>query len=329
MDFDERLKQLNQQIHTKKSLEAKRTELEAQRETLHKHATQLKKIMWTEQADVDKLTRTSMTSILSAMLGNKEKRLEKEQAEAFAAKMKYDSAVRQLQVVEADLHHLNSELRTIASCEQQYQELLEQKAQAIEQSGSETAKQLFALDEQITALQSQKKEIQEAISAGSRARNTINSILSSLNNAEDWGTLDLFGGGVLSDLAKHSHLDDAQEKVETLQEELRRFKTELADVTIQADLQIRVDGFLRFADYFFDSFFTDWAVMDKINQSQASVQKNKRPGRSRALSAEKYELFRRTADLFDALTKRCLGCLCCIINLAAVTYIPAGRFLLK
>ncbi len=275
MDFDEKLKQLNQQIHTKKSLEAKHTELEAQRETLHKHVTQLKKIMWTEQADVDKLTRTSMTSILSVMLGNKENRLEKERAEACAAKMKYDSAMRQLQAVEEDLHHLHSELRTIASCEQQYQELLEQKAQAIEQSGSETAKQLFALDEQITALQSQKKEIQEAISAGSRARNTINSILSSLNNAEDWGTLDLFGGGVLSDLAKHSHLDDAQEKVETLQEELRRFKTELADVTIQADLQIRVDGFLRFADYFFDSFFTDWAVMDKINQSQASVQKTK------------------------------------------------------
>ena len=74
------------------------------------------------------------------------------------------------------------------------------------------------------------------------------------------------------DLAKHSHLDDAQEAIERLQSQLRRFKTELADVTIQADMQVNVDGFLRFADYFFDGLFADWAVLDRISQSQSQVQ---------------------------------------------------------
>ena len=100
-------------------------------------------------------------------------------------------------------------------------------------------------------------------------------MLSSLDSAEGWGTWDLFGGGLISDLAKHSHLDEAQGAIEHLQSELRRFKTELADVTIHADMQVNVDGFLRFADYFFDGLFADWAVLDKISQSQSQVQNTK------------------------------------------------------
>ena len=96
-----------------------------------------------------------------------------------------------------------------------------------------------------------------------------------MDSAEGWGTWDLLGGGLLADMAKHSHLDEAQGAIERLQSQLRCFKTELADVTIHADMQVNVDGFLRFADYFFDGLFADWAVMDKISQSQSQVQSTK------------------------------------------------------
>lgn len=56
-----------------------------------------------------------------------------------------------------------------------------------------------------------------------------------------------------------------------MQVELCRFKTELADVTIQGDLQVSIDGFLRFADFFFDGLFADWTVLDQINRSQSQV----------------------------------------------------------
>src|SRR5699024_7962241 len=66
-------------------------------------------------------------------------------------------------------------------------------------------------------------------------------------------------------------LDDAQAMVEELQTQLRRFKTELADVTISADFQVSIDGFLLVADYLFDGIFADWAVLDKIGRSQEQV----------------------------------------------------------
>ena len=51
--------------------------------------------------------------------------------------------------------------------------------------------------------------------------------------------------------------------------------TELADVTLDGNLQMSIDGFLRFADYFFDGIFADWMVLDRIHQSQSQVEDTK------------------------------------------------------
>ena len=113
----------------------------------------------------------------------------------------------------------------------------------------------------------------EAIAAGSDALNTAQAILDELGDAEGWATWDLIGGGLISDLAKHSHLDSAQNNVSLLQSQLRRFKTELADVgSSVSGLQVNIDGFMRFADYFFDGLFVDWMVLDRIQQSTDQVE---------------------------------------------------------
>jgi len=75
----------------------------------------------------------------------------------------------------------------------------------------------------------------------------------------------------MADLAKHSELDDAQRLVEQLQVQLSRFKAELADIEISAELQLSIDGFLRFADYFFDGLWADWTVRDQIDAARARV----------------------------------------------------------
>ena len=130
-----------------------------------------------------------------------------------------------------------------------------------------------------------------------------------MDSAEGWGTWDLLGGGLISDIAKHSHLDEAQSKVQNLQSELRRFKTELSDVTINADMQVSVDGFLRFADYFFDGLFADWAVMDKISQSKSSVQSTKSQiesvlSRLRSMEASSDQTIKKLEDEKDSVVLR-------------------------
>ena len=112
-------------------------------------------------------------------------------------------------------------------------------------------------------LECQKKEVEEALYAGRHALSTVEAVLDSLDRAEGWAKWDTFGGGgLITDMTKHEHLQTAQQKIRDLQWELKSFKTELADVKISADIKVTVDDFLKFADYFFDGLFADWAVLD-------------------------------------------------------------------
>ena len=275
MNYNEQLLQLQEKVSQKKSIEAKLKELKAQRGELDSRVWEFKKVMRSEQADVDRLERISLTSVFYAIIGKKENMVDKEKVEAYAAKVKYDSAVQELNLLEEDISCMEAQLREISGCERQYETLLKEKTAVIKATGSSDAERILQIEEQIITQISHKKEIGEAVSAGSRVLSCANSVLSSLDSAEGWGTWDLLGGGIVSDMVKHSHLDEAQSKVHNLQSELRRFKTELADVTINADMQVNIDGFLHFADYFFDGLFVDWAVMDKISKSKSSVESTK------------------------------------------------------
>ena len=204
-----------------------------------------------------------------------EEKLDQERREAYAARVKYDAAVRELSSIEADLHEMNARLRALEGCEKQYQQALSEKLKSIQATDSAAARQLAESEARMAKLQSQKKELTEAIWAGKDALRTTHQVLETLDSAKGWSTWDIVGGGLLVDIAKHRELDHAQEQVEQLQIDLRRFKTELVDVEITAELQVSVDGFLKFADFFFDGLFADWAVLDHIKQAQEQVENTK------------------------------------------------------
>lgn len=271
MNYNEQLQKLQEKAAQKKSVEAKLRELKAQKDELNNRVYVFKKTMRREQADVDRLERTSLSSVFYAMLGKKEEMLDKEKVEAYAAKVKYDSAVEELKVLEDDLQQREAQLRDLIDCERKYHALLQEKREAIKATDSLDAERIIQIEQQIAEQKNHKKEIKEAISAGTLALGAAISIVSSLDSAQSWGTYDLVNGGLIAGMAKHSYLDEAQNKVITLQSQLRKFKTELTDVTIHAEMKVNVDGFLRFADYFYDGLFADWAVLDRIGRSKSSV----------------------------------------------------------
>ena len=273
--YDEQLKTLQEKIARSKQLSSMIKELRSQRDTLSARVRELEAIKLDEQSDVERLEGRSLASFFYNVIGKMDEQLNKERQEAYAARVKYDAAVRELEAAENDLRRYEAEYNALRGCENQYEATLREKTAAVKAAGGATAEEILKLEERHTFLEHQKKELREAISAGNAALSIARQVLDSLDNAEGWGTWDLLGGGLLADMAKHSHLDEAQGAIERLQSQLRRFKTELADVTIHADMQVNVDGFLRFADYFFDGLFADWAVMDKISQSQSQVQSTK------------------------------------------------------
>ena len=266
--YDTRLQQLQEQAARRRKLISVTQELRRQRETFSAQVRELQAAMREEQADVDRLEGRSLAAFFYNVVGRMDEKLDRERREA---RVKYDTAARELLETEAELRRSEAELDALQGCEERYQAALEEKSQAVKAAGGADGEKLLELERHIAMLDSRKRELDEAVSAGTGALHTAEHILSSLDSAEGWGAWDLFGGGLISDLAKHSHLDEAQNAIEQLQSWLRRFKTELADVAICADIQVNVDGFLRFADCFFDNLFTDWAVLDHIHQSQEQV----------------------------------------------------------
>ena len=269
------LKALQQQVAEKKRLEAKLQELYTQQETLEAQTQALEQAKLSEQADVDRLEGRSLAAFFYNVVGKLDQKLDKERQEAYAAQVKYDAAARELDSVQADIASCEDQADRLEGCEERYQAALQEKAAAVRRSGSDAARKLLETETRISALESRMKEIREAVDAGSTALQAADKVLATLDDAESLSTWDVLGGGLLVDLAKHESLDNAQEQVEQLQEDLRRFKTELTDVTVEADLRVSIDGFLQFADFFFDGLFADLAVMDHIHGSQEKVRKTR------------------------------------------------------
>jgi len=269
--YDEELKKLQQQAAMKNRLETILNELKKQREELQDRVDELAVIKEKEQLDVDRLERRSLTNYFYQVVGKLDERLTEEKQEAYRAAVKYDAAYSELQAVEADIRMKELEYGRVRRSNECYQEILKEKQEAVKLSGVPEAAEILRLEAQITSLDMQIKELNEAISAGKNAEQIAEGILDSLSSAQGWGTWDILGGGFIADMAKHSHLDEAQGQVERLQGALRRFKTELSDVEIIADMQVNIDGFLRFADYFFDGLFADWSVMNRISDAQEQV----------------------------------------------------------
>jgi len=272
MAYKNDLLQLQQKVALKKQLEAKLNDLRDQRRVYDRRVIELRVVHRSEQEDVEKLEGKSLSNYFYQVIGKLDDKLTEERREAAAARVKLDAAEQELAAADREIQEIHSQLSELYGCEHAYSSALQKKRAEVRESGNPAGAEILEMEEKIAFLESQKREICEAQSAGRNALRAAENVLAELKSAQDWNTWDIIGGGgIITHMAKHGHLDDAQTNVMALQGMLRKFKTELADINIQANMQVSVDGFLRFADYFFDGLFADWAVGDRISQSQSSV----------------------------------------------------------
>lgn len=270
-EINEKMKQAQQGIARLHKIESMQKRLESEQKTLERKTSNLKAILDKEKCDVDKLENTSIASVFYSILGSLDEKVEKERREALAAKLKYDQATRDLDDVKYRISELTSERENYTGCQREYDRLYAQKKKELMDAADETAQRMHELTDSLNLASINYKEITEAISAGNKVIDSLDLALEHLDSAEGWGTFDLFGGGLISDLAKHSHIDDAKSETEITQRLLRQFKTELADISIGSDIFIETEGFAKFADFFFDGLIADWFMQSRIQNSHESV----------------------------------------------------------
>ena len=245
MDVDrEQLQKLREQIGRKAHLTSMLDNLYVQEKEQKEKVEELRQEKEDEQKDVDRLEDRGLTALFYSLIGKIDEKMTKEQKEAYAASVKYEAANQELKAIQYHIHTYVKELDYLKGCEATYNKLLKAREDEIRLRNSDKADRLLHLDEQISACSSRIKELQEAISAGQKAAFTTDWVL---------GKLD-------------------QSYITELQMDLRHFNTELTDISVQRDVHVNTDDFLRFADYFFDGIFADLAVQKRIKQSKEQVQ---------------------------------------------------------
>lgn len=267
-ELEQLLQGVNRYNKIKAMIASLNTQVEEQEKKLQIYKNELEK----ENIDVEKLNKINITSLFYSILGSKDKQMEKERQELLAAQLKYEDINRQIEDTKYQISKLEAEKSELEYCEKEYKELHDKKYQILKNQTGSYADKISEIEKNILVMKSNMNEIEEAINAGQLVIDELNNTRKSLDSAEGWGTWDLLGGGLLSDIAKHSHIDEARESASEVQSLLNNFRTELTDVKVTSEININIEGFVKFADFFFDGLIADWVVQSHIRDSIASIE---------------------------------------------------------
>lgn len=222
-----------------------------------------------ESKDVERLQKDSFSTFLFKLVGKYEDKLEKEQRDEINAKINYDRAVTHLEQLENERRELGTRITNLKLEAQIFETELDNRRQMLAGKLSEPTGIHFAwLEDQRNDIISQITVIEEALKVAVRAKNTAKQVAKSLESAESWATFDVFGGrGVITHMAKYSHIDDAEEKFNILSHDLRELRDEIGDIQGLTD----ISSGQRAVDFWFDNIFTSLSVRQKVADNAGQI----------------------------------------------------------
>lgn len=150
-----------------------------------------------------------------------------------------------------------------------YRAALARYRAALTASDAPQAAELAHLSRQLGELTAESREIDEAARALHAARVALADALQMLDSAGGWSTYDtFFGGGMITDLMKHSRIDEATASLTQVNRALERLSVELADIDAPALRGVEISQTLAVFDVLFDNVFADWMVRERISQAR-------------------------------------------------------------
>ncbi len=229
-----------------------------------------------EKRDVERIQKESFSTFLLKMVGKYEDIVEKEQREEIDAKLAYDREVTHLATLKADMETLALRIDELRQLSRTYENELERLRCQLEGRLSEPEGQQYRLlQDKRKSYISQMMEVGEALSAARNVKATAMRARESLGKADGWATFDMLAsGGVISHLAKYSHVDDAEACFHKLDSQIRTLKTELSDISGVTVVGLgEISGTERVVNFWFDNIFTDWSVHGQIRGNAETISK--------------------------------------------------------
>ncbi|UED78693.1 hypothetical protein FH508_0014660 [Lysinibacillus sp. CD3-6] len=247
-------------------------QIEHAQQEITKHSTEHNQI----RMKLDKLEGFSFMNMIRTWTGQQDDLRAEKIDKAAILELKIKEAEKMLKDLTFDFEQVNQKLKQIN--EKQLQEALNilhiKKKNYLQLHEPEVAQKIEQLANEEFITKQLISEIQEAEDAGDIALTKLGQAAASLHSASGYSTWDtFFGGGLIATHLKHDALDKTENYLHSAQIALQRFHNELLDVQDMStkSLQIETDGFVKFADYFFDDIFSAWSVHSKISTAREQV----------------------------------------------------------
>ncbi|GBG11659.1 hypothetical protein PAT3040_06494 [Paenibacillus agaridevorans] len=273
--YNDRLAELKKQQRQKSNWTASREQLKVSLANAKEDLGRLEAWLQEEQRDVDRLKKLSLGGLFYSLIGKKKEKLSEEEAELLQAKLQYDEASDTVSDLEKELADIEANLAPVRYVESDIEAAMREKEKHIYDAHPALASELKLWSDEEAETEADAKELREAVNAGRSVISSLDRASERLQSARNWGTADMLGGGLLTTMAKHGHIDDARSAIHSAQSSLRRFEKELKDVQRDVGITIDIGSMMTFADYFFDGFLMDWVVQGRIKDAAESVREKR------------------------------------------------------
>jgi len=262
------LENLSAQVSKSRALTSSVSAIAQRLEALRAQQNALAQAYEKEIGDVRRLEGASFAKLWFSAIGKIDEKMEMEKREAMNAEVRLHVIEDEIETLLREKADQERELSALGDCARRYLALITEKEAFLRKSNSGMAQKLDAFCTAVARLDDVLEQIQAAQDAGAAVLHQIDLIGGSLNAAESYGALDLAGGRFVTHINKHINLSQAQEEMNQLRRLLDQFYAGLSDVETSQALTIEISGFLRFADWFFDGWIVDWAVLSRIQDTQ-------------------------------------------------------------
>ncbi|MET7462216.1 hypothetical protein [Nonomuraea sp. NPDC005501] len=252
--------------HLRRLREATAEQIQDTRRTLAGLELELSK----EENDVTRL-EGGLSAVLARLLGDRAERLDRERAEAAAARQRVEGHRARLARLEADARATEAELAGLATAPQEYAASLAEKERQLVGGGDARARELVDLGAALDRVVADLREHAEAQQAGKAAHDALRQVLRHLSSAKSASTWDVLGGGLFADAIEHGQLHTADQAAWHAQRALDVFSRELADVGVSARPHLPKVDTRWFVDTFFDNIITDLLKHQRIANTHAEV----------------------------------------------------------
>jgi hypothetical protein len=231
-----------------------------------------RRLLGQEAADVERLERASFARVWASLRGDMSARVDRERAEAEAARYRHDVASDRLRAAQDALratHARRADLGDAAARRERAQRDVQEWL--LRHDGPEAAT-LSDVLRRYALLDSERVQVEEAAAAAVAALGPLKEALRLLEQAGGWAAYDtFFDSGILTDLAKRDRMEQASEQLRLADRALRHLSAELADIGRRASFDLALDDGLGTFDLWFDDIFSSWAVRNRIQDARARV----------------------------------------------------------